>query len=149
VHHPFTAPQAADAALLASDPGAVRARAYDIVCNGYELGGGSVRIHRREMQQAVFGLLDIQEATARQQSGHLLGAFEYGAPPHGGIAWGLDRTVMILAGEPNIREVIPFPKTLTGVDPMLGSPSTVIAELITILGLELTAPPPPAAAIDE
>jgi aspartyl-tRNA synthetase len=149
VHHPFTAPQERDLALLETDPGAVRARAYDIVCNGYELGGGSVRIHRRELQQAVFALLDIGDETAAEQFGHLLEAFEFGAPPHGGIAWGLDRLVMLLAGEPNIREVIPFPKMLTGVDPMLHSPSTVIEELTTILGLKLAAPSPPAAASEQ
>jgi aspartyl-tRNA synthetase len=149
VHHPFTAPQPRDLANLATDPGSVRARAYDIVCNGYELGGGSVRIHERPLQQQVFGLLDIGEETALAQFGHLLEAFEYGAPPHGGIAWGLDRTVMILAGEPNIREVIPFPKTLAGTDPMLGSPSTVIEELTILLGLKLAAPPPPAAAPEQ
>jgi aspartyl-tRNA synthetase len=149
VHHPFTAPQPQDVPLLDGDPAAVRARAYDIVCNGYELGGGSIRIHERPMQQRVFGLLDIDDDTAREQFGHLLEAFEYGAPPHGGIAWGLDRTVMILAGEPNIREVIPFPKTLTGVDPMLGAPSQVIVELITVLGLKLALPSPPAGATAE
>jgi aspartyl-tRNA synthetase len=149
VHHPFTAPQARDVHLLASAPGAVRARAYDIVCNGYELGGGSVRIHERALQQRVFGLLDIDDNTAREQFGHLLEAFEYGAPPHGGIAWGLDRTVMILAGEPNIREVIPFPKTLTGVDPMLGAPAEVIVELITALGLQPAPPSSPAVATEQ
>jgi aspartyl-tRNA synthetase len=149
VHHPFTAPQIADIELLTSDPGAVLARAYDIVCNGYELGGGSVRIHQRELQQAVFSLLDIADETADEQFGHLLEAFEFGAPPHGGIAWGLDRLVMLLAGEPNIREVIPFPKMLSGVDPLLGSPSTVIEKLTTILGLKLAAPPPPAVASEQ
>jgi aspartyl-tRNA synthetase len=148
VHHPFTAPQPRDLAQLDIDPGAVRARAYDIVCNGYELGGGSVRIHQRQLQQQVFALLDIDADTAEDQFGHLLEAFEYGTPPHGGIAWGLDRLVMLLAGEPNIREVIPFPKMLSGVDPLLHSPSTVTEELITILGLKLAAPPPPVAATE-
>jgi aspartyl-tRNA synthetase len=143
-HHPFTAPQTRDLALLDSDPGAVRARAYDIVCNGYELGGGSIRIHERPVQARVFQLLGISDERAMAEFGHLLEAFEYGAPPHGGIAWGLDRTVMLLAGAPNIREVIPFPKALSGIDPMLGAPSVVSVELTTMLGLSVTAPPPQA-----
>ncbi len=146
MHHPFTAPHLADVPLLATDPGAVRARAYDIVCNGWELGGGSIRIHERPLQQRVFELLGISAEEAQTQFGHLLEAFEFGAPPHGGIAPGLDRVVMVLAGENSIREVIAFPKALSGMDLMLGSPSTVIEKLTTILGLKLAAPSPPVAA---
>jgi aspartyl-tRNA synthetase len=139
MHHLFTAPQEADAALLESDPGAVRARAYDVVCNGYELGGGSIRIHDRETQRRVFELLQLSDEEAAEQFGHMLTAFQYGAPPHGGIAWGLDRTVAILAGEPNIREVIAFPKALSGVDPMTGSPSVVPPENLEELGIAVVA----------
>lgn len=139
MHHLFTAPQEADAALLDSDPGAVRARAYDVVCNGYELGGGSIRIHDRDTQRRVFELLELSDEEATEQFGHMLTAFRYGAPPHGGIAWGLDRTVAILAGEPNIREVIAFPKALSGVDPMTGSPSVVPPENLEELGIAVVA----------
>ena len=113
VHHPFTAPDPRDLVLLDQDPGRVRAMAYDIVCNGYELGGGSIRIHDRAVQQRVFALLGLSAEQTEAQFGHLLRAFDFGAPPHGGIAWGLDRTVAILAGETNIREVIAFPKSLS------------------------------------
>ncbi|MGH2544356.1 MAG: aspartate--tRNA ligase, partial [Ardenticatenaceae bacterium] len=110
MHHPFTAPLDEDLARMENDPGAVRAKAYDLVANGWELAGGSIRIHRRALQRRMFDLLNIGEAQQQMQFGHMLEAFEYGAPPHGGIAWGLDRTVMMFAGEPNIREVIAFPK---------------------------------------
>ncbi len=141
VHHPFTAPRPEDVASLEMDPGAVRARAYDIVCNGNELGGGSIRIHERPVQARVFGLLGLTPEQAQEQFGHLLEAFEYGAPPHGGIAWGFDRTVMVLAGERSIRDVIAFPKTLAGVDPMTGSPAPIPDENLAALGLALRQPP--------
>lgn len=125
MHHPFTAPLDSDLPLMESDPGAVRAKAYDLVSNGWELAGGSIRIHRRDVQQRMFELLAIDEARQQSQFGHMLEAFEFGAPPHGGIAWGLDRTVMMYAGEPNIREVIAFPKTAGGSDLMTAAPSAV------------------------
>jgi aspartyl-tRNA synthetase len=125
VHHPFTAPQDADLALMDSDPGKVRAKAYDLVLNGYEVGGGSIRIHRRDVQQKLFDLLGISPETAQAQFGHMLEAFEYGAPPHGGIAPGIDRIVMLLADESTIREVMAFPKTQQAADLMTSAPSPV------------------------
>ncbi|NTV65040.1 MAG: aspartate--tRNA ligase [Oscillochloris sp.] len=125
VHHPFTAPQDEDLPLLASDPGKVRAKAYDLVLNGYEVGGGSIRIHQRDVQQQLFDLLGISQETAQLQFGHMLEAFEYGAPPHGGIAPGIDRIVMLLADESTIREVMAFPKTQQAADLMTNAPSVV------------------------
>jgi len=125
VHHPFTSPRDEDLPLLDSDPGKARAKAYDLVLNGYEVGGGSIRIHRREVQQKVFDLLGISREAAMAQFGHMLEAFEYGAPPHGGIAPGIDRIVMILADESTIREVMAFPKTQQAVDLMTNAPSPV------------------------
>jgi len=124
-HHPFTAPKPEDIHLLDTDPGAVRADCYDLVCNGAEVGSGSIRIHRRDVQEKIFRLLNYSQEDAEARFGHLLEAFEYGAPPHGGIAPGLDRILMLLADEENIREVIPFPKTASGIDPMTGAPSPV------------------------
>jgi aspartyl-tRNA synthetase len=124
-HHPFTAPRDDDLALLATDPGVVRSKAYDIVCNGYELGSGSIRIHRRELQQEIFAVLGYSPEEAEARFGHLLRAFQYGAPPHGGIAPGIDRLVMLLAGETNIREVIAFPKNQSAQDLLFEAPSTV------------------------
>ncbi|MEO8287163.1 MAG: aspartate--tRNA ligase [Chloroflexota bacterium] len=125
VHHPFTAPMPEDAHLMDTDPGAVRAAAYDVVCNGFELSTGSIRIHDRDTQARVFELMGYSKEEANARFGHLLDAFEYGAPPHGGIAPGIDRIVMLLAGESNIREVIAFPKTAQARDLMMDAPSPV------------------------
>jgi aspartyl-tRNA synthetase len=125
MHHPFTSAMDEDWALLETDPGAVRAKAYDLVMDGWEVGGGSIRIHRREKQQAMFRALGIGAEEAEEKFGHLLEAFEFGAPPHGGIATGIDRTVAILAGTTSIREVIAFPKTASATDMMFRSPSPI------------------------
>ncbi len=122
-HHLFTAPVPEDIPLLDTDPGLVRGLQHDLVCNNYEIGGGSIRIHQREVQEKVFELIGLDVEDAKQQFGHMLRAFEYGTPPHGGIAPGIDRLVMLLAGEPNIREVMAFPKTQTAADLMVGAPS--------------------------
>jgi aspartyl-tRNA synthetase len=125
VHHPFTAPHPDDVAILESDPGKARARAYDLVVNGNEIAGGSMRIHDRELQSRVFTLLGIGEEEAKKKFGFLLSAFTYGAPPHGGIAFGFDRMVMILTGMKSIRDVIAFPKTASAMSLMDESPSDV------------------------
>jgi aspartyl-tRNA synthetase len=139
VHHPFTAPKDEDLALMDSDPGKVRAKAYDIILNGYEAGGGSIRIHRRDVQQKLFDLLGISRETAQAQFGHMLEAFEYGAPPHGGIAPGIDRLAMILADESTIREVMAFPKTQQAVDLMTNAPSPVDDRQLRELHIRLAA----------
>jgi aspartyl-tRNA synthetase len=141
-HHPFTRPHPDDIDRLETDPMSVRSRAYDLVLNGWELGSGSIRIHEPELQQRIFDLLGIGEEEANQRFGFFLTPFKYGAPPHGGFAFGLDRLVAILAGEENIREVIAFPKTQSGADPMTGSPTPVDAKQLAILGLR---PLPPSS----
>ncbi len=130
VHHPFTRPMKEDQPLLESEPEKARAIAYDVVLNGNEIGGGSLRIHEPELQQKVFQLLGISPEAAQRRFGHMLEAFRYGAPPHGGIAWGLDRLIMIFAGEPNIREVIAFPKDQKARDLTLNAPSELPEEAL-------------------
>lgn len=137
MHHPFTAPAPEDLPLLDSDPGAARAQQYDVVCNGVEVGGGSIRIHRRDVQEKIFGIMGLPLSQIRSQFGHLLDAFEYGTPPHGGIAPGVDRLVMILAGEESIREVMAFPKTGAAADLMFDAPSPVSEEQLKELHLRL------------
>ncbi|HXW08877.1 MAG TPA: aspartate--tRNA ligase [Vicinamibacterales bacterium] len=125
MHHPFTSPLESDAGLLETDPGRARARAYDLVLNGSEVAGGSIRIHDQDLQRLIFRLLQISDEEARLRFGFFLDALEYGTPPHGGIAVGLDRLVALLCGEPSIRDVIAFPKTAQAVDLMAGAPSPV------------------------
>ncbi len=141
-HHPFTSPKPEDMALLDTDPGAVRANSYDMVCNGYELASGSIRIHNRELQAKIFSLLNIDAERQRLRFGHMLEAFEFGAPPHGGMAPGIDRFVAILCGEDNIREVMAFPKNQWAQDLMMHAPSDVDAEQLKLLHLEIAPPKP-------
>ena len=124
-HHPFCMPHPDDVHLLNTDPFKVRAWSYDLVLNGYELSSGSIRIHQRDLQDKIFRLLGLRDDEIEERFGHLLEAFECGAPPHGGMAPGIDRLVMILANEPNIREVIPFPKTGDARDLLMGAPSEI------------------------
>jgi aspartyl-tRNA synthetase len=124
-HHPFTMPRTDDLAKFDTDPAAILSDAYDMVCNGYELASGSIRIHRSDIQFKVFQLLGLSGDEIEHKFGHMLEAFEYGAPPHGGVAPGIDRLVMLLADEPNIREVIAFPKNQAGRDVMADAPSAV------------------------
>jgi aspartyl-tRNA synthetase len=128
---------AEDLHLLATDPGEARGQQYDMVLNGNEVGGGSIRIHDRELQARVFELIGLPEAVAQERFGHLLEAFEYGTPPHGGIAPGIDRICMILAGEPNIREVIAFPKNQVARDVMGSAPSVVDPDQLKELHIKL------------
>ena len=141
LHHPFTAPNTSDAAQLADDPGGTLSRAYDMVLNGTELGGGSIRIHRADLQQAVLRLLGIEEEEARDKFGFLLDALKYGCPPHGGIAFGLDRLVMLMTGAASIREVMAFPKTQTAACPLTAAPSPVDTGQLIELGIHLHKPP--------
>ena len=136
-HHLFTAPMPEDTPLLETDPGAARGQQHDLVCNGYEVAGGSIRIHRRDVQEKVFELIGLDMDVARERFGHMLEAFEYGTPPHGGIAPGIDRLVMLLAGEPNIREVIAFPKTQQAADLMAGAPSPAEPEQLAELYIRI------------
>jgi aspartyl-tRNA synthetase len=125
MHHPFTSPHPDDVALMATDPAKVRARAYDLVINGYEVAGGSIRIHTRDMQSRMFELIGMDKAEAEARFGFLLKAFKYGAPPHGGIAFGFDRLIMVLGNTENIRDVIAFPKTTSAASLMDEAPSVV------------------------
>jgi len=138
VNHPFTAPREEDLARLESDPGSVLAKAYDVILNGWELGGGSIRIHDRETQATVFRLLGLSDEDARHRFGFFLESLEYGTPPHGGLALGLDRICALLAGETSIREVIPFPKTTQAVDLMCDAPSTVDPRQLRELSIRVT-----------
>lgn len=138
-HHPFTSPKSEDVPYLESDPGRVRADCYDLVCNGTEMASGSIRIHRSEVQAKIFSMLGIDEATQKERFGHILEAFSYGAPPHGGMAPGIDRLVMALCDTDNIREVIAFPKMGNGYDPMMDAPSTVDDLQWKEMGLDLNA----------
>lgn len=137
MHHPFTSPNDEDRALLKTQAHKAKSKAYDLTLNGVELGGGSIRIHRRDLQEEVFDALGISKEEQQEKFGFLLGAFEYGAPPHGGIAFGLDRMIMLLANAPNIREVIAFPKNKDAVDLMMESPSTVSKEQLDELGIQV------------
>jgi aspartyl-tRNA synthetase len=142
-HHPFTMPNTEDLGLLEKDLLAVRSQAYDLVLNGWELGSGSVRIHRPDLQQRVFSLLGIDADEAQARFGFLLDAFRFGAPPHAGFAVGIDRFVAVLAGEENIREVIAFPKTQSGSDPLTNAPTPVDAAQLRELGIKPITPPKP------
>jgi aspartyl-tRNA synthetase len=137
MHHPFTSPQAEDMDKLGTDPGAVRAQAYDVVLNGSEIGGGSIRIHNSDVQQQMFDALGIDEEEAQTRFGFLLDAFRYGAPPHGGIAFGLDRIVMLLTGASSLRDVIVFPKTQSAQEPMVQSPDVVDEHQLRDLHIQL------------
>jgi aspartyl-tRNA synthetase len=140
VHHPFTSPNADWTDDFESAPDRALAWAYDIVCNGNEIGGGSIRIHRSDVQQRVFALLGMDEAEQRERFGFLLDAFAYGPPPHGGIAFGWDRTCMLLTGADSLRDVIAFPKTGGGYDPLTAAPAPITAAQRTEAGVD--APPP-------
>jgi len=137
MHHPFTSPKPEDIALLDSNPAKVRANAYDMVINGVEVGGGSIRIHNSELQKKMFAILGFTESRAQEQFGFLMNAFQYGAPPHGGIAYGLDRLVSLFAGLDSIRDCIAFPKNNSGRDVMLDAPSILDDDQLKELNLKI------------
>ena len=137
MHHPFTSPKPGQLPLLETDPGAVKANAYDLVLNGNEIGGGSIRIHDKKTQATMFRYLGFTEEEAKAQFGFLMNAFEYGAPPHGGIAFGLDRLVAILGGQETIRDFIAFPKNNSGRDVMIDAPSPIDEKQLEELSLKL------------
>jgi len=138
VHHPFTSPYLEDLDHIESDPGRVRSHAYDLVCNGWELFSGSIRIHQRQVQEKMFSALGISPEEAKRKFGHMLEAFEYGAPPHAGIGAGIDRTLAVLLGQPDIREVIAFPKTKSASEPLTGAPTTVSEQQLRDLHIAVT-----------
>jgi aspartyl-tRNA synthetase len=140
MHHPFTAPLEADLPVLSSEPGQVRAQAYDLVLNGTEIGGGSIRIHQRAVQEKIFNLLKLSAVEAENKFGYLLEAFDYGAPPHGGIAFGLDRLVMLMTNRETIRDVIAFPKTQSASCLMTDAPTPVDPDQLRELHLKLNSP---------
>jgi aspartyl-tRNA synthetase len=145
VHHPFTSPNADWLDRFEEAPDRALAYAYDIVCNGNEIGGGSIRIHRADMQRKVFDVIGLSAGEAASQFGFLLEAFRYGPPPHGGIAFGWDRVVALLAGQPTIRDVIAFPKAASGLDPLTGAPTPITPAQRREAGIDVT-PEPPAPA---
>ena len=139
-HHPFTAPMDQDIDLMETDPAKVRAKAYDMVLNGEELGGGAIRIHRQDLQEKMFELLGFSQEEAWARFGYLLEAFKYGPPPHGWLAFGLDRLVMFLAGTNNIKDVIAFPKNQNAFCPLTEAPNVVDEKQLEELGIQLTKP---------
>ena len=139
MHHPFTSPMDEDLALLDTDPGKVRAKAYDIILNGVELGGGSIRIHSQEIQKKMFKAIGMSEEEAQSRFSFLLDAFRFGAPPHGGMAYGFDRLIMLLSGKSSIRDIIAFPKVQNASELMNGAPSYVDDKQLTELALAITA----------
>ena len=145
VHHPFTSPLPEWADKFTTEPGGALADAYDMVCNGYEIGGGSIRIHRQAMQQQVFDVIGLSQEEARSQFGFLLDAFKYGPPPHGGMAFGWDRVVMLLAGAETIRDVIAFPKAASGADPLTGAPTPITPAQRKEAGIDAKPTPPKQA----
>ncbi|NLK01348.1 MAG: aspartate--tRNA ligase, partial [Clostridia bacterium] len=136
-HHPFTSPSQKDLGILEEKPGRVRARAYDLILNGTEIGGGSIRIHNRRIQERVFSLIGLTKEEIEDKFGFMLEAFEYGVPPHGGIAFGLDRLVMIMAGKESIRDCIAFPKTQSATCLMTEAPSSISGDQLKELGIQL------------
>jgi aspartyl-tRNA synthetase len=148
VHHAFTSPKPESEATFDSEPGSALADAYDIVCNGNEIGGGSIRIHRRDIQERVFAMMGIGAAEAQEKFGFLLDAFTFGAPPHGGIAFGWDRIVQLLAKADSIREVIAFPKTGGGVDPLTDAPAPITAQQRKESGIDVVPQPQRAASAE-
>ena len=140
MHHPFTAPRDEDIPMLATDPGKVKANAYDMVLNGVEIGGGSLRIYRSDLQEQVFETLGLSPEEAREKFGFMMNAFEYGTPPHGGLAFGLDRLVMLMAKRRSIRDVIPFPKTQSASDVMCQAPSSVDEKQLRELYIRTAVP---------
>jgi aspartyl-tRNA synthetase len=137
MHHPFTSPKPEDISLLASNPGEVRANAYDMVINGVEVGGGSIRIHNKELQAKMFEVLGFTKEDAQAQFGFLMNAFEFGAPPHGGVAFGFDRLCSLFGGSDSIRDFIAFPKNNSGRDVMIDSPSVISQEQLKELSIDV------------
>jgi aspartyl-tRNA synthetase len=146
MHHPFTAPTASSLDTSDKDPATALSNAYDLVLNGTEIGGGSIRIHRKDVQERAFAAIGLSEEEARSKFGFLLEAFNYGPPPHGGIAFGLDRCVALLTGADSIRDVIAFPKTASGGDPLTGAPTPITPAQRKEAGIDAKAKEPAASA---